>query len=256
MKYVRRLYMARKRRLYGSSGFYHVILRGNNRQNLFNDDSDRFFFIGRLKKYSVELKVDVHAYCLMNNHVHVLIGNANQNMSLLLQKIANSYVFYFNRKYDRCGHLFQGRYKSEPIVDDSHFETVYRYILQNSEKAGLGEFNQYKWNSYWALRKNSKHGFVKVEYAISLFGSKKELMKFLKLKELKKCMEFENKFVFSDERAIEFIKKLFGISSPYKLERLMIDDQESKCRVMKKHGIPVNQIARITGISRAIIKRS
>ena len=112
--------MARKPRLYGSSGTYHVILRGNNKQNLFNDDSDRKFFLCRLRKYSKELGVVVYAYCLMNNHVHILIGNASFNMSLLIQKLANSYVYYFNRKYERCGHLFQGRYKSEPVLDDAY----------------------------------------------------------------------------------------------------------------------------------------
>ena len=121
--------MARKPRLYGESGFYHVILRGNNRQNLFNEDQDRLFFIKRIKKYSEELGIEVHAYCLINNHVHILIGNANKGMSLFVQKLANSYVFYFNRKYDRCGHLFQGRFKSEVILDDAQFKTVYRYIV-------------------------------------------------------------------------------------------------------------------------------
>ena len=84
--------MSRKPRQFVDSGIYHVILRGNNRQNLFIDETDRKFFIERLKKYSAELKIDVYAYCLMNNHVHILIGNGNDGMSLLIQKIANSSI--------------------------------------------------------------------------------------------------------------------------------------------------------------------
>lgn len=246
--------MPRKPRMFEGSGFYHVILRGNNKQNLFNDKADRMFFLNRLRKYATELDIHIHAYCLMNNHVHILIGNADRNMSLLIQKLANSYVFYFNRKYDRCGHLFQGRYKSEPILNDAYFKTVFRYILQNCEKAGLGSVDQYEWNSHRYLRKSTYDSFVKTEYIISLFDSKKQLLDYLSQKETTKCMEYENKLVFSDEGAFGLIKKLFGISSPYKLERLKIDDQIQKCRIMRDNGISMNQIARITGISRAIIR--
>lgn len=248
--------MARKPRLFGESGFYHVILRGNNRQNLFNEDSDRMFFIGRLKKYSEELGVTVHAYCLMNNHVHILLGKANDSLSLLVQKLANSYVYYFNRKYDRCGHLFQGRFKSEPIQDDAQYKTVYRYILQNSEKANLGRADQYKWNSFWAIKMHRKKSFVDIEYVLGLFGSKKALVYFIGQPELKKCMEYENKIVLSDDRAIMLIKKIFRISSPYKLERLEMDAQVEKCGIMKRWGLSVSQISRITGISRRIISQS
>lgn len=248
--------MARKPRLYASSGFYHVILRGNNKQNLFNDNRDRTFFLEKLKKYSQELDIDVHAYCLMSNHVHILIGNASKNMSLLVQKIANSYVFYFNRKYDRCGHLFQGRFKSEPILDDVYFKVVYRYILQNCEKGGLGSIEKYKWNSFAAMNNPGNDEFVEVNYISSMFTSKEDLMGFIKQEDKRKYMEYENKFVLSDSVALNLIKKLFHISSPYRLERLPIEDQSAKCNIMKKNGLSINQIARITGISRRIIKKA
>ncbi|WP_407397669.1 transposase [Treponema sp.] len=248
--------MARKPRTFGITGLYHIILRGNNKQNLFIDSADKIFFIKKMKKYTMELGIEVHAYCLMNNHVHILIGNADQNMSLLVQKIANSYVFYFNRKYDRCGHLFQGRFKSEPIPDDKYYMTVYRYIIQNCEKAGLGSAEHYKWNSYIAFINSKNNSFIKTNYIINLFGSKEAVLKFLNQQEVSKCMEFENKFFLTDEKAFTFIKKIFGITSPYKLERLSIDEQIQKCSTLKKNGISINQISRLTGISRSIIKKS
>ncbi|WP_407400397.1 transposase [Treponema sp.] len=248
--------MARKPRVFGTSGFYHVILRGNNQQNLFVDNEDRFFFINRIKKYSKELEIVVHCYCLMSNHVHILVGNAGENLSLLVQKIANSYVYYFNHKYDRCGHLFQGRFKSEPILDDVYFKTVYRYILQNSEKAGLGRIDQYKWNSYWALKRNKNNSFVDTNYIYGIFKSQQQLFQFIFQKETRQCMEFENKLFFSDIKAIKLIKKIFNISSPYELERLNIDDQVKKCGIMRKHGLSINQISRLTGISKLIIRKS
>lgn len=250
--------MSRKPREFGSTGFYHVILRGNNKQNLFVDDADRKFFIKKLKQYSAELNIVVHAYCLMNNHVHILIGNVaeNNSLSLLVQKIANSYVFYFNRKYDRCGHLFQGRFKSEPVLDDVYFKTVYRYILQNCEKAGLGKATQYRWNSFWAFKESGGTDFVDVKYISNLFGSRKELMKFVEQQETQNCMEYENMLIFSDDRAIKLIKKILRISSPYSLERLTIDEQICKCGILRKEGLSISQISRITGISRFIIRKA
>jgi len=245
--------MARKPRFFCDSNIYHVILRGNNQQNLFNDDNDRLFFLRRLEKYSKELDIEIYAYCLMNNHVHLLIGKANRSMSLLIQKLANSYVYYFNRKYERCGHLFQGRFKSEPIQNDEYFKTVLRYILQNSEKAGLESVSKYRWNSYFAFM-NEISDFVNTKYCLDLFDSKQQLMNYLNQKSEDQCMEFENKKFYSDEKALKLIKKMFNIDSPYFLERFHVDIQMQNCKILKEKGLSINQISRITGISKSIIK--
>lgn len=113
---------------------------------------------------------------------------------------------------------------------------------------------KYRWNSFNSLEKPSEDDFVNVEYINGMFRSKKELLDFILQKEEKKCMEYENKIVFSDDRAAAFIGKLFGISSPYKLERLKIDEQIKKCRIMRNRGLSASQITRITGISRRIIR--
>ena len=78
----------RKRRLRCESGIYHIILRGNNQQNIFDDYEDRYFFLSRLEKYSTSLNIDIYAYCLMGNHVHILIGKGNDLMSLHVNKLA------------------------------------------------------------------------------------------------------------------------------------------------------------------------
>lgn len=245
--------MSRKARIYNEKGIYHVILRGNNQQNLFNDDCDRQFFLKRLKKYSQELEIDIYCYCLMTNHVHILIGKAGKNMSLLVQKLANSYVYYFNRKYERTGHLFQGRFKSEAITDEIYFKTVYRYILHNSEKANIGSYSEYKWNSYSYLNQSSDD-FINSNYVIQLFESKAALINFLSLNASDKCMEYENKIIFSDDKALKFILKLFKIKTPYTFEKLEITEQKKKCKIMKSEGLSMSQISRITGISLSIIR--
>jgi len=245
--------MARKPRMRGESGIYHVILRGNNQQNIFIDENDYLFLLNRLNKYIKELKIELHAYCLMPNHIHLLLGNATEYMSLLIQKLATSYAIYFNHRYDRSGHLFQGRFKSEPIEDDEYYKTVYRYILQNPEKANLSTYSDYTWNSYKKLFYDPKNQ-IYTKHITSLFENEVSLIAFLSLQETKKCMEYENKIFFSDEKAICLIKKLFKINSPYKIERFSIKLQIKNIKTLKQHGLSINQISRITGISKKIIK--
>lgn len=246
--------MSRKPRVFSEKGVYHVILRGNNRQDLFHDDQDREFFLQRLSKYSHELKISIYAYCLMTNHVHILIGQADRNMSLLVQKLANSYVFYFNRKYERSGHLFQGRFKSEPILDDEYFRTVYRYILQNCEKANLGKYCEYRWNSFKVLEEDSEGDFLDTCYVIDLFAGKRVLLEFLQQTNPNNCMEYESRILLTDDSVCRIIKKIFNIKNPYNLERLHVDEQINKCKVLKERGFSVSQISRVTGISKGIIK--
>ena len=245
--------MARKARIFSDNGKYHIILRGNNQQNLFCEEKDNFFFLNRMKKYSSELNIKIYAYCLMTNHVHILLGNAGSNLSLFVQKLANSYVFFFNHKYERTGHLFRGRFKSEPIDTEEYFKTVFRYILQNPDKAKIGQYKTYKWNSYRSLTGKS---FVPIDldYIKSVFGNQQNLFHFLDIKTKEKGMEFENSLFISDIKALKIIKHLFHINSPYSINRLQINEQKKKISLLKQNGLSVNQISRLTGISKYIIK--
>ena len=248
--------MGRKARLYCESQVYHVIMRGNNKQNLFYEDSDRYLFIRRLKKYTEELQIDVYSYCLMSNHVHILIGKANKNMSKLIQRLATSYAMYFNRKYERSGHLFQGRYKSEPVDSDEYFKTVTRYIIQNPLKANLEDFINYRWNGLQHLIRESKNCLIEKNRLYEVFEGKENFFRFIMEKQTGKCMEYENKFVLNDNQCVKYIKKLLGINSTYNLISMTPETQKTKLSILKEKGIPVNQISRITGIALGIIKRA
>lgn len=248
--------MPREARLYTNSEVYHIIMRGNNKQNLFYTKKDRYFFINRLKKYAAELKIEIYAYCLMSNHVHILIGKANSGLSKYVQKIANSYVYYFNKKYDRCGHLFQGRFKSEPIDSKEYFKTVFRYILKNPEKAGLSKFDTYKWSSYKNYIKNDCKSQISLDLIVDIFGNLKYLKNYLSENTHDLCMEYENKFRINDIQATKIIKKIFDVSNLSLINQLSLNEQIKKVKKLKMYGLPCNQIIRITGISRAIISIS
>lgn len=248
--------MARKKRILSESGRYHIILRGNNQQNLFYDDQDRYFLLNRLKKYSSELKIDIFAYCLMDNHIHILLGNAIKTLSLFVQKLANSYVYYFNRKYERSGHLFQGRFKSEAVDDEIYFKTVLRYILQNPVKVRKYHFENFKWSNYKDFIKynysNSDESNA-LNFVCSLFDSKNQLINFLLEKNCDSCMEYENHFFISDIKAIQIINQIFK-KHPAQLLKLDMIDAGPKIKKLKEKGLSISQISRLTGINRKILK--
>lgn len=247
--------MSRKPRCFGETGIYHIVIRGNNRENLFYDDNDRKFFISKLRKYVLELQIDLYAFCLMGNHVHLLIGKGNYSMPLLMKKLACSYVYYFNHKYQRCGHLFQGRYKSEPVEDGIYFMTAYRYIIQNPEKAGICSFHDYKWSSFYYIQ--YQNDFLKASFVSQVFESYSLCEKdFLQQYNNDVCMEYFYQNISNDDLICEFIKKLFEIKTPLDL---MEDDLLlglKRLKKLKECGISINQISRLTGISRRIIRES
>ncbi|WP_245989507.1 transposase [Ureibacillus thermophilus] len=102
------------------TGIYHVMLRGANRQEIFHDDEDRLKFLEILTKYKKKVEMKVYAWCLMNNHVHLLIREGNERLSVTMKRIGVSYVQYYHWKYFTTGHLFQDRFKSEN-VETKHY---------------------------------------------------------------------------------------------------------------------------------------
>jgi len=137
--------MPRTIRKGSKTGVYHIMLRGINKQCIFNDGEDKRIFINRLLRYKEIGDFEIYAYCLMDNHVHLLIKERSETVSVLIKRIGVSYVNWFNNKYDRTGHLFQDRFKSEPVENDSYLLTAARYIHQNPVKIGQSIEN---WTSY------------------------------------------------------------------------------------------------------------
>ena len=131
------MFMPRTARLLSTTGFYHVILRGINRQRIFEDEEDYERFLFLLEHYKTICGYELFAYCLMPNHIHILIKEGKEALSTVFCRIGTSFVYWYNLKYERSGHLFQDRYKSEAVEDDAYFLTALRYIHRNPVKAGL-----------------------------------------------------------------------------------------------------------------------
>jgi len=126
----------RTARTKSKSKIYHIMIRGINQQNIFSGDEDYEKFIAIFSKYHKKSEYEIYAYCLMGNHAHLLIKEGKEALSHAMKRIGTSYVSWYNWQYNRKGHLFQDRYKSEPVEDDVYFLTVLRYIHQNPSKDG------------------------------------------------------------------------------------------------------------------------
>ena len=140
--------MPRCARPLSKTGVYHVMLRGNERKDIFIDDEDKVRFLDVLYTKREHDNYNIYSYCLMDNHVHLVIKEANDSISRIMRRITTSYAGYFNRKYKRVGHLFQDRYKSENVESDSYLLTVIRYVHKNPEKVVLATAETYFWSSY------------------------------------------------------------------------------------------------------------
>ena len=124
------------------------MLRGNERKNILIDKEDKEKFINIVFNKKANKAFKLYAYCLMDNHLHLVIKEQKETISQIIKKIATSYAYYFNHKYKRIGHLFQDRYKSETIEDDPYLLSAIRYVHHNPEKAGITKKEKYKWSSY------------------------------------------------------------------------------------------------------------
>lgn len=141
--------MPRIARMKGEFTTYHIILRGNERKNIFLASEDKERFLETLHRMKDKYNFLIYAYCLMDNHVHLIIYDNGNDISLIMKSINVSYVIYFNRKYKRVGHLFQDRYKSEIVDNDIYLLELSKYIHNNPVKAGIVKNAiEYRWSSF------------------------------------------------------------------------------------------------------------
>lgn len=127
---------------------YHIMIRGINKQAIFFDDFDKEKFIKEIKLAKEKYKYKIYAYVIMNNHVHLVIDDAKDCISEIMHMICSKYAMYFNKKYERVGHVFQNRFKSFPIESEEYLWQCFYYIHLNPVKAKItGKMNRYQYSS-------------------------------------------------------------------------------------------------------------
>lgn len=144
--------MPRRARMYIPGLPYHIVQRGNNRQCCFFDDEDRRIYLGLWQQMSRRYGVRVHAYCLMSNHVHLLLTPLNRDsVSNATRVVGSCYARHINERYQRTGSLWEGRHRASVVQSGRYLMTCYRYIELNPVRAGMvAEPEDYIWSSYRA----------------------------------------------------------------------------------------------------------
>ena len=167
--------MARPLRVEYPGAFYHVISRGNSREKLYTSTRDYEKFLQYVEKASERFALIIHTYCLMGNHYHLLVETPEPNLSMTMQWLNVSYATYFNRKQDRSGHLFQGRFKAILIDADAYLKHLSRYIHLNPVRAGIiNTPGQYRWSSYPSfIGEQQSPKFLMTEMLLGNFGTNK-----------------------------------------------------------------------------------
>jgi len=251
--------MSRKAREKSSTGIYHVILRGINGQIIFKDNEDYKKLIQTINEYKEISGYEIYAFCLMNNHIHLLMKEGKEDLGIVFRRIGASYVYWYNKKYKRRGHLFQDRYKSEPVEDDEYFLTVLRYIHQNPIKAGIEtNISKYPWSSYNEYL--GKENICDIKFALDFFADEKKravdlFKKFNSEENDDKCFEYEKDGRIDDIEAAKLIEKTAKVENPNQIQNCEKEKRDKIIKELKNSGLSIRQIERLTGISFAVIRR-
>ena len=237
-----------------SLGIYHVIYRGVDKQRIFEDEQDCDKFLSMLRKYRSECDYKVLAYCLMSNHIHLLVGTGGMPLGQIFQHIATSFAIWYNIKYQRVGHLFQARFISEPVHDASHLLIVIRYIHRNPVKARIcSDPGQYRYSS---VKDYFDNDLIDAKIVLDLV-SKEFFWSFNRTENDDQCMDIDQEAprVLTDDIASKIMRDISGCSCAAEFQKLTPANRNKALREMRRVGISAKQANRITGISYKLIRK-
>lgn len=264
--------MPRQPRRKSHSKVYHCMLRGVNKQDIFFEKKDYLEFEDIIRKTKKKFLYQLYSYVLMPNHIHLEIKDENQKLSPIIHSMATSYANYFNKKYERTGHLFENRFQSKNVENTCYILNLVRYIHQNPLKAQISKMEEYRWSSYLEYFNDAeireKDRIVDTEKVLELFLPKKEKIqaikefyqfnkKCLKFHESLELLEYEIKNKLTDEEVIYFIKEELGIDNIQEIQKYNIEYRNQIIRKIRKiKGVTRPQIARILGITIKMVERA
>ena len=169
--------MPRQARLDTPGTLHHVIIRGIEKRNIFDDKYDRANIVARIGELAKETGTSIYAWSLMTNHVHILLKSGSYGLSQFMRRLLTGYAITYNLRHRRYGHLFQNRYKSIICDEDVYFQELVRYIHLNPLRANLvknmTEIARYPWSGHSALIGHKKREWLDSDYVLSWFGKTK-----------------------------------------------------------------------------------
>jgi REP element-mobilizing transposase RayT len=244
------------------------MLRGINRQDIFEEQEDYQQFLIRLQNLvdpiddngeHIPSYFHVYAYCLMSNHVHLLLRERTESISISLKRLTVSYAAYYNKRYQRVGHLFQDRFKSEPVNDIEYFVTLLRYVHQNPVKAGICvKAEEYTWSSW--------QEYLNDDGILPTLCYTRAVLKRITLENLKELVdetldgditdvEYTTDDCLTDDDIRQYLRVHWHLEHPTDLQKKEKTDRNEILIEVIRYGAPLRQLSRLTGISYGVIQR-
>jgi putative transposase len=168
--------MARPLRIEFPGGLYHVTSRGDRREEIYLDDADRTHWLALFGHVCKRFNWVCHAYCLMDNHYHIVVETAEGNLSRGMRQLNGVYTQTFNRAHNRVGHVYQGRYKAILVEKESYLLELTRYVVLNPVRAGrVNNVDQWPWSSYSAMiGRSSRPEWLQTDWILGQFGKQRK----------------------------------------------------------------------------------
>lgn len=242
------------------TGFYHVCARGMGKQLIFEGDEDRWEFLELMRDCCREAGVTVVAWCLMGNHVHLVLADYEDAMSAAMHRLLLTYARRFNKRTGRTGHLFQNRFDRRSLDTDRYLMAAIRYVHANPQEAGIALIERYPWSSFAeylrAYDNDTTRGFSDPSCVLELFGSAEGFIAYSlstpdgsepALCDMKET-EWE-RHAFADKMAKSLGVPLCGVKAapPARRDTVIVGLHDA--------GFTVRQIERYTGIGKSTVSR-
>lgn len=250
--------MSKERRI-NPMGLYHIYNRGNNKELIFLEEFDRIFFLKLLKRFAKTYNIVIYTYCLMGNHFHIFADDIEGNISAFMRDLQARYAEYFNKKYKRTGHVFQGPFGSCNVIGYCYSIRLIRYIGRNPIKANMcNDIKSYKWSSFGSSNnylqvvdpKNVEFIFQNADVDMESYLANNEDDYLLSAIEIMR---------YNDEQAkteyLNVLKNEFDIT-PEAFSKCEVDIKMKiimRCRYL---GLSIRQLQEITHLESGFIRRS
>lgn len=249
--------MPRHARMLSSTNIYHVVVKGADRQLIFEEEKDFKKYIEILEIYKEKCEFELYAYCLMSNHVHLLLRTTSMSLEDIFRRINTHYSGWFNAKYNRTGSLQDGRYFSEPVENINYLKNVACYIHFNPTKAGLEPTPgaNYPWNSFNEyILGHSK--LIDIDLFYRLIGNSDTFFDYHKSSPSEECLDIHLlRKRLPDDVAKDIILTYSKCNNSTEFQNLPIKERNEMILLLHKKGVSVRQLNRLTGTPRGIIER-
>lgn len=246
--------MPRAARKKSASDIYHVVIRGNNRQKIFYDDEDYDKFLSILSGKREDQSFALYAWCLMPNHVHLLIKEKQETLESIFRGVLTDFVRWYNKKYGRVGHLFQGRFRSQPVEDETYFLRTVRYLHRNPLEAKLCEkMEDYPYSSFSYYFRSGKYQDEDLMFHMI---RKDEFERYHKKTDEDDgfIIDIDKPDKLTDEE-LEHLALRSGVAGNIAEVRSLPRDRRTQViQMMLRWGASYRQINRLTGISLTVIR--